>query len=122
MSFIEGNFAQPKEDLIARIRSLQGDLTEEECRVLMAEIFDAYPGFMYHILTGEELFPFQILKCKMFSDRDSVCDISGRGGAKSFTAAVWALICAILNPGIKILIAAPSLRQCISPNTWVSTT
>ena len=111
MSFIEGSFAEKKEDLITEIKSMKGDLTEEESRILLARIFKAYPGFLYHILTGEELFPFQSLKCKMFSCRDSVLDISGRGAAKSYTAGVWALIYAILNPGVKILIAAPSLRQ-----------
>jgi polyhydroxyalkanoate synthesis regulator phasin len=111
MSFIEGNFAQPKEDIFEKLEKLKGDLTEEESRLLTAELFESQPGFLYNILTMERLFPFQILKCKMFSERDMCLDISARGAAKSFTAAVFCLYYAIINPGVKILVLGPSLRQ-----------
>jgi hypothetical protein len=111
MAFIEGNFTQPKEDILQKINDLKGDLTEKESRLLLAEILESQPGFFYNLLTGEELFPFQILKCKMFSDRDLCLDISARGAAKSFTAAVFCLYYAITNPGVKMLVLAPSLRQ-----------
>lgn len=111
MAFIEGNFAKNKEDIIERIKNIKGDITEAESRLLAAEIFESQPGFLYNLLTGEELFPFQILKCKMFSQRDMCLDISARGAAKSFTAAVFCLYYAITHPGIKILVLGPSLRQ-----------
>ena len=111
MTFIPGNFAKPQEDVLEKIENIKGEISEKESRLLAAELLRSQPGILYKFLTGESLFEFQIIKCKMFSARDACLDISGRGGAKSFTAAVWALIYAILHPGIKILIAAPSLRQ-----------
>lgn len=113
--FEPGNFGQViKEDPISLLSAKKGEWTTQEVRVALGKICERNPAFTYYLLTGEQLFPFQSLKIKTMWQRDSVLDISARGGAKSWTAALFALLYAIFNPGIKILVLGPSYKQaCI---------
>ncbi len=106
-----GNFGVIKPDIFQEIRKINGSLDEKEAQMVLARLLVSQPNLLYNLLTGETLFPFQTLKCKMFMERDFILDVSSRGGAKSFTSAVFAIIYAICNPGNKILILGPGMRQ-----------
>ena len=106
-----GNFGVSKPDIFEELREIKGDLQEKEAMIALSRLLISQPNLMYNLLTGEVLFPFQTLKCKIFSERDFCLDISARGGAKSFTSAVFCIIYAICNPGTKILILGPGMRQ-----------
>lgn len=109
--FDAGNFGKEVENLTDKFLEVKGDLTEEEATAMVAELLIAKPMLLYRLMTGEVLFPFQAVKIGILRARDFTSDISARGGAKSFTTAVFALIYAICNPGVKILVLGPTMRQ-----------
>jgi len=108
----KGNFGLEAPDVIDEMLKVEGDLTEAEASDMVARLLASKPGLLYNMLTGgENLFSFQIAKMAVLAKRDFTLDVSARGGAKTFTTAVFALIYAITHPGIKILVLGPTLRQ-----------
>lgn len=106
-----GNFGISKPDIFEELRQCNGNIEEKDATNILARLLVSQPNLMYNLLTGETLFPFQTLKCKIFSERDFCLDVSARGGAKSFTSAVFCIFYAICNPGTKILVLGPGMRQ-----------
>ena len=119
--FCAGNFAKESEDVTDKLLAIEGDLTEEEATLAVAELLDAKPALLYRLLMGEDelLFPFQSIKIGMFKHRDFCLDICSRGGGKSYTVAVFILLYAIQNPGVKILVLSATLRQAKSVLDYV---
>jgi hypothetical protein len=108
----KGNFGLDSPNVVDEMLKVEGDLTQAEASEMVARLLASKPGLLYNMLTGgESLFSFQIAKMAVLAKRDFTLDVSARGGAKTFTTAVFALIYAITHPGIKILVLGPTLRQ-----------
>lgn len=94
------------------IAALKGELSLDQSRYWLSLFLKENPSFAYSVLTGgENLHPFQDIKIKMCMQRDFVLDVCSRGFAKSYTAAVTALMLAIFDPGVKIALLGPSFKQ-----------
>ncbi len=108
----KGNFGLENPDLVNELLEVKGDINQAEATEMVSRLLISRPGLLYNILTGgENLFSYQIAKIALLTKRDFTLDISSRGGAKTYTAAVFALMYAITHPGIKILVLGPTLRQ-----------
>ncbi len=68
-------------------------------------------GFTCKHLFGIELLPFQLAILKELWYRPFPMLIMTRGGSKTFTLAVYALLRAIFNPGSKIVVTGAAFRQ-----------
>jgi hypothetical protein len=94
-----------------RLGELEGELSTEEAQIAFAKYCAGNPTFAAGLLTGVELYPFQDLMIRAMFQKDFVLAVCGRGLGKSYTSAMFALLYAIFNPGIKIGICSASFRQ-----------
>jgi hypothetical protein len=89
---------------------LEGELTDAEARSSLAKFFRANLGLTVKLLTGIELFPYQIITLKALMVRDFSLCVWGRGGSKSFIAAIFCFLQCIFEPDTKIILAGPTFR------------
>jgi hypothetical protein len=112
MALIVGN--QKKSKPIANVNkellNLKGDLTDEEARVSLAKFLRYNLGFTTELSMGLTLEAYQELTLNSFFNRNYCMLVWGRGGAKSFCAAIYCILKCMLEPGTKILIASINFR------------
>lgn len=70
-----------------------------------------YIGWTVKVLLGIELYPFQTMILQTLWKTTFPMLIACRGGSKSWTLAVYAVLRALLDPGCKIVIVGFGLRQ-----------
>jgi len=70
-----------------------------------------YIGWTAKVVLGLDLFPIQIAVLQTLWKTPFPLFIASRGGSKSFTLAVYAVLKALLDPGAKIVIVGAGLRQ-----------
>ena len=70
-----------------------------------------YIGWTVKVLLGIQLYPFQMMILQTLWKTTFPMLIACRGGSKSWTLAVYAVLRALLDPGCKIVIVGFGLRQ-----------
>lgn len=70
-----------------------------------------YIGWTAKTVLNLELFPLQIEILRTLWDHAFPMLVASRGGSKSFTLAVYAVLRALLDPGVSIVIIGAGLRQ-----------
>ena len=93
------------------ILEIKGYLKEEEAKILLYQFLRNNITSATELITGVKLFPFQHMLIKSMFVCDYSLAILSRGMSKSFSAAVFAMLDAVLNQGVQIGILAGSFRQ-----------
>jgi len=112
MAIIVGNQqkSKPLGNVNQELLKLKGDLTDEEARISLAKFLRYNLGFTTELSLGLTLEAYQELTLNSFFNRNYCMLVWGRGGAKSFCAAIYCILKCILEPGTKILIASINFR------------
>jgi len=112
MALIVGNQqkSKPLANVNQELLDLKGDLTDEEARISLAKFLRYNLGFTTELSLGLTLEAYQELTLNAFFNRNYCMLIWGRGGAKSFCAAIYCILKCMLEPGTKILIASINFR------------
>jgi len=95
------------EDLL----KVEGFLEEKDAKLWLEKFFRENLALLSKILTGVELLEFQSMMIKAMFNVDYFLAICSRGSGKSFICAIFLILYASLNQGIKIGIIANSFRQ-----------
>jgi hypothetical protein len=112
MALIVGNQkkSKPLANVNKELLALNGDLTDEEARISLAKFLRYNLGFTTELSMGLTLEAYQELTLNSFFNRNYCMLVWGRGGAKSFCAAIYCILKCMLEPGTKILIASINFR------------
>jgi len=112
MAIIVGNQkkSKPLANVNQELLNLKGDLTDEEARISLAKFLRYNLGFTTELSLGLTLEAYQELTLNSFFNRNYCMLVWGRGGAKSFCAAIYCILKCMLEPGTKILIASINFR------------
>lgn len=111
MSLIVGNQKKkPIVDINKELLNLKGDLSDQEARISLAKFLRYNLGFTTDLSLGLTLEMYQELTLNSFFNRNYCMLVWGRGGAKSFCAAIYCILKCIFEPGTKILIASINFR------------
>jgi hypothetical protein len=112
MALIVGNQkkSKPLANVNQELLNLKGDLTDEEARISLAKFLRYNLGFTTELSLGLTLEAYQELTLNSFFNRNYCMLVWGRGGAKSFCAAIYCILKCMLEPGTKILIASINFR------------
>lgn len=90
--------------------TLKGELSDNEARMSLARFLRHNVGMSTELGLGVTLEAYQELTIKSFFHRNYCMLVWGRGGAKTFTAAIYCILKCIFEPGTKILIASINFR------------
>jgi len=93
------------------ILSKKGFLEEEEAKILLYQFLKQNTTFAVDLMAGVKLFPFQHMAIKAMMECDYFLGIWSRGMSKTFSAAIFAFLDAIMNQGVEIGILSKSFRQ-----------
>jgi len=93
------------------LAEVEGFLEEKDAKLWLEKFFRENLGLLSKILTGVELLEFQSMMIKAMFNVDYFLAICSRGSGKSFICAIFLILYASLNQGIKIGIIANSFRQ-----------
>lgn len=93
------------------LAKVEGFLEEKDAKLWVEKFFRENLTFLSKVLTGVELLEFQSLMIKAMFNVDYFLAICSRGSGKSFICAIFLILYASLNQGIKIGIIANSFRQ-----------
>jgi len=93
------------------LAEVKGFLEEKDAKLWLEKFFRENLGLLSKILTGVELLEFQSMMIKAMFNVDYFLAICSRGSGKSFICAIFLILYASLNQGIKIGIIANSFRQ-----------
>lgn len=104
------NNRNPK-DLNEEFKKLEGYLDDDLAKETLAKFLRNNLSFTIDLMCGKKLFPFQEAIIRACFSKDFLLVIGGRGLSKSWLAAMWCWLYAIMYPGVKIGILAPSFRQ-----------
>jgi hypothetical protein len=85
---------------------LRGDLDEEEAQKTLGKFLMHNPGFFSFMLTGFKLEPYQRLILKGWFNSNFSLMVAGRGFGKTFLAAHFCILYALINPDNHILIVS----------------
>lgn len=112
MALIVGNQkkSKPLANVNQELLNLKGDLTDVEARISLAKFLRYNIGFTTELSLGLTLEAYQELTLNSFFNRNYCMLVWGRGGAKSFCAAIYCILKCMLEPGTKILIASINFR------------
>lgn len=115
MSWIEGEQRIAKRVLPEkeweRQYALEGFLEEDIAKQELFKFFRNNLTIAAKVLIGLELYPIQSILLKIMFDREYVLAIQGRGSSKSWIAATFAALYALMVPNSKIGILSCSYRQ-----------
>lgn len=92
------------------LTSLNGELDDKECKLSLIEFLKNNVGLTTEILTGIKLAPHQEINLRGLMSRQYSLCVHGRGCGKTFTAAIFCMMQAMMEPNSKILIAGPTFR------------
>lgn len=93
------------------LAKVEGFLEEKDAKLWLEKFFRENLTFLSKVLTGVELLEFQSMMVKAMFNVDYFLAICSRGSGKSFICAIFLILYASLNQGIKIGIIANSFRQ-----------
>lgn len=110
--WLKGNQPERKRGNVnEELAKVEGFLEEKDAKIWLEKFFRENLTFLSKILTGVELLEFQSLMIKAMFNVDYFLAICSRGSGKSFICAIFLILYASLNQGIKIGIIANSFRQ-----------
>lgn len=110
--WIEGNQRKHKKPYTnADLAKVTGFLEEKDAKLWLEKFFRENKPLLARFLTGVELLEFQSLMIEAMFNVDYFMAICSRGSGKSFLCAVFLILYAALNQGVKIGIIANSFRQ-----------
>jgi hypothetical protein len=92
------------------LQNLNGELDEREARVTLIDFLRNNLGLSCELLTGIKLAPYQELTIRAMMNRNYSMCVWGRGCGKTFVAAMYCLMQAILENNSRIIIAGPTFR------------
>ncbi len=113
MAWIAGHHHPQKDKapLAEELYKVKGKLDDDEARKWFVKFCMANLSFATNILIGVKLAPIQEIKLRSFFLRNFILDIEGRGSGKSFVVAVFIVLYALFNPGVRIGICSATFRQ-----------
>lgn len=91
--------------------NLKGEITEEVARATLGRFLAYNIQFSVRLLTGMILKPYQALLIKGWIEKNFSLCCAGRGVGKSSLIGIFAVIYAIFNPGVRILIVSSNFRS-----------
>lgn len=103
-------YNRPVVDTNKELAKLEGELTDEQAAITLAQFLRANIGLTTELISGIRLPAYQEITLKGFFNRDFNLCVWGRGCSKSFIAAVFCFLQCLFEPGSKILIAGPTFR------------
>lgn len=102
----------PKVDINQKfLDELKGELDEDVAQRTLAEFLHYNLQFTTRILTGMILRPFQAAIIKGWFEKNYSIACWGRGLGKSTLVGIFAVLYAIFNPGVRILIVSSNFRS-----------
>lgn len=108
---IGGQKAWQKPYSNADLAKTTGYLEEKDAMLWLEKFFRENIALLSKILTGVELLPFQSMMVKAMFNTDYFLAICSRGSGKSFICALFIILYASLNQGVRIGIIANAFRQ-----------
>jgi len=93
-----------------KLKQLTGELSDREARLTLIDFLRSNIGITVELLSGIKLAPYQEITLKGMLNRHRSMCVWGRGGSKSFIAAIFCFLEAIFEPGAKIMLAGPTFR------------
>lgn len=94
-----------------KFRELKGFLSEEEARASLGEFLYNNLGITCDLLLGLKLFPYQEIILRGWFDHGFNYMVASRGGAKSYTVAIFCILYSIFHPGSRIVLASNTFRS-----------
>jgi len=94
-----------------QLLEIEGNLRDKEAHISLVEFLKNNPTFAANLLLGVELYEFQHMMIKAMFQRDNYLAVCSRGLSKSWTAAVFCVLYAAFNQGVKIAIVSKTFRQ-----------
>ena len=91
-------------------KNLQGELSDEDARVSLAQFMRQNLRFTVELLTGQRLYPFQEIILKGMLNRNFNLSVFSRGIGKTYLAGVFCYLQCIFEPNSKIIVAGPTFR------------
>jgi len=101
--------------------ALEGFLEEDVAKIELYKYFRENLSVAASLLMGVNLFPHQHIMLRTNFEADYVLNIIARAGGKSWIAAVFVGLYALMNPGVKIGIISSVFRQCLTGDAMVLT-
>lgn len=112
MSWFVGNQPIGKRiDINTEFDKLVGDLEDKEARVSLAQFLFHNLGLTAELISGVKLFPFQDMILRTWFQRNYNLMVAGRGGAKSYTVAMFCILYSIFHPESRIILVAQNFRS-----------
>ena len=97
-------------DLNAELLKLQGHLEDKEARLSLVKFLRHNIGLTVELISGIRLFPFQELILRTWFEKNYNLAVVGRGGSKSWLAAMFCVLYSIFYPETRIIIVAQNFR------------
>jgi len=94
-----------------RILEEKGYIDEKKAKILLYEFLYDNPTYASRLLLGVKIFPFQHIAIKSMLEADFSLNVWSRGLSKSFTTALFLMLHATFNQGIKCAILSKTFRQ-----------
>ena len=92
------------------LSELVGELDDKVAKITLVDFLRNNLGMAVELMTGIILAPHQEITLRAFINRNYSMCVYGRGCGKSFIAAIFCIIQAILEPNSRIIIAGPTFR------------
>ena len=110
MIYFPEKYQKDYSDLNKSLLAMGGEFSESEARISLAKFLRANIGFTTELTSGIALAPFQEIILKAWFNRNYCMNVIGRGGSKTFLAALYCVLKSIFEPNTKILIIGPTFR------------
>ncbi len=98
-------------DFNENLAQIQGELSDEQARLVLAQFFKTNIGIMLRVFGGVELLPVQEIVLKAVLIRDVSLVVAGRGFSKSFLLSILAIIYPIFFPNSKMCLISSNFRN-----------
>jgi len=100
-----------KIDAIEALNKAQGDISNEEARLLLYHLFRQNLGITWNTLAKTKIFEFQEIIMNGWFKKDYSIFVAGRGIGKSYLLGIFCLLYCIFHPNAKIVIVANNFRR-----------
>ena len=111
MWFSPEEYNKPNKNLNKEfLTNLKGELDDKTTAITLIDFLNNNLGFYCELLTGIKLAPYQEITMRAMINRNYSMCVWGRGCGKTFIAAMYCLMQAIMEPNSRIIIAGPTFR------------
>lgn len=102
---------KPSRNINDTLMELKGTLKDRDAKITFVDFLRNNPTFATQLIMGIKLFPLQQMILKAMFQRDNFLAVCSRGLGKSYIGAIFCVLYAIFNPGVKIAIVSKTFRQ-----------